>query len=111
MIRSGPFERFAWGVQFGPRLDGHPDRPTARFDPADPRVFVKVERQVTVGFPEHDAALFLMRAHLLGEEEIDRLALAEGLLQMSPEQRRYKGVGERFEDLIAHLTTPSRARS
>ena len=62
MIRSGPFERYAWGVQFEPRMDGHPSHPKAPFDPTAPRIFVKVERQVTIGFPEHDAALFLMRA-------------------------------------------------
>lgn len=103
MIHSGPFERYAWGVQFDSRLDGHPERPAARFNSSDPKVYVRVERQVTVGFPAHGAALFLIQPHLFGEDEVDRLALLEGLRQMTPEQRRYKAVADCFDALCAHL--------
>lgn len=107
MIHGGPFERYVWGVLFDRRLDGHPDRPRAPFNPAQPHVYVKIERQVTVGFPDHEAALFLIRPYLLDETEIDHAALAAGLRQMTPAQREYKNVAQGYDDLIAYLDSRS----
>lgn len=104
MATAGPFERFVWGVSFSPDPNGHPDRPKAAFDPSRPAVWVKVERQVTVPFPQHGAGLFLIRLHVIPSADADRPALVRGLLQMTPDQRRYKGVAQRFDELIAYLS-------
>jgi hypothetical protein len=106
MIERGPFVRFVWGVSSDTRLNHHPEPPVGvdpaawagrRFDLADPRLFVRIERQVLFGLPEVDAALFLIRpsfrdgAVLRADAEMNA-ALRAGLASMTPEQARYKGV-------------------
>lgn len=103
MVNTGPFERFVWSAIFESRINGHPRKPKKKFDPEAPEVYVKVERQVTVPFPEQKAALFVLRQYILEEREIDKPALVKALNEMTPEQRRYKGVDEHFSDLITYL--------
>lgn len=103
MVTAGPFERFVWSVIFENRINGHPRKPKKKFNPDDPEVFVKVERQVTVPFPEVKAALFLLRQYILTEKELDKPALIKSLNEMTPEQRSYKGVDRHFDDLVKYL--------
>lgn len=101
ITQKGPFERFVWSVVYDPaRFDYHPDSPPKEFDPA--RVCVKVERQVTVPFPAHRAALFVLRQEIV--TDIDRKALADAVAGMTAEQLRYKGLAECRDELIAALT-------
>ena len=67
MVDRGPFVRFAWGFATDARLNHHPDVPPGveaadwrgrRFDPGRPRLFLRVERQVTWGLPAVAAAAF-----------------------------------------------------
>lgn len=105
VIHGGPFERYVWGVRFAHCWNDHPDRPRAAFDPAHPTVYVKLERQVTVGFPEHAALLFLIRQEILPPESIDRAALAKTLRSMTPEQIAYKGLTEHAGPLLQWLNS------
>ena len=109
MIYSGPFERYVWSILFEGRMNGHPSRPKKPFDPADPQVWVKVERQVTVGFPEHQAALFILAQSLIPEPEIDKPALVRGLRQMTHDQRGYKCLATCFDPLVEYLMSSCRA--
>lgn len=100
MVGSGPFERFVWSVVYDDRYDFHPLRPRSEFSLENPFVLVKVERQVTVPFPELGCCLFVLRQYLVRDYESDLLALAiEG---MTPEQKRYKGL-EGCSDLVSWL--------
>jgi len=103
VIHGGPFERYVWGVRCAHCWNDHPDLPRARFDPEHPAVFVKLERQVTVGFPEHGALLFLIRQEILPPESIDRAALAKTLRSMTAEQIAYKGLTDDLEPLLRWL--------
>ena len=103
MVYNGPFERFVWSPVFEDRINFHPSTPKKKFDPSNPCVFVKVERQLTIGFPEHRASLFVMRQFLI-RDDIDKLALAESLKSMTQEQRVYKGISENFNELVAWLS-------
>ncbi|MCH5375035.1 MAG: DUF3445 domain-containing protein [Planctomycetes bacterium] len=103
VIHGGPFERYVWGVRFAHCWNDHPDLPRASFDPEHPTAFVKLERQVTVGFPEHAALLFLIRQEILPPELIDRAALAKTLGSMTPEQIAYKGLTKDLERLLEWL--------
>lgn len=98
-----PFERYVWGVIFENRLNGHPDIPKKPFDLNDPKLWIKYERQVMVGFPEHSAALFSIRLKLIPEEQIDKLALIKSLESMTNEQRIYKGIENSYENLLKYL--------
>lgn len=104
MIHHGPFERFQWGVFFEDRLDYHPQHgPRKSFDPQRPFVQVKVERQVTVGFPDLGAAAFILRQHVIPEYDLDRAALANAVEGMTDAQRSYKGITQSADGLIRYL--------
>lgn len=104
MVKSGPFERHVWSVIFEDRINGHPRMPKLSFDPKNPRVFVKVERQVTWGLPKYNAAVFILRQHIIPEHEIDKLSLAKAIFGMTEEQKAYKGLDKCYEPLMAYLT-------
>ncbi len=103
MVHQGPFERFIWSVVFDDRLNFHPDIPKSTFDPKNPNVFVKVERQVTVGFPNQSGGLFLLCESLLDENEIDRTALAKSIRGMNNAELAYKGLSDCSVDLVNWL--------
>ena len=104
--RSGFFERFVWSVVHDDRHNFHPQLPASEFDPNDPRVLVKVERQVTVAFPAHDFCLFILRQSLIPEHELDKLTLARAIEAMKPEEKAYKGLVD-CDDLLAYLRAPA----
>ena len=100
-------ERFAWGVTPDDRLDRHPaDAATwARFDPARPTAFVRVERQTVWGFPRAGAALFTIRTYLLDVAEVrenppERADLAAAVRGMSAESLAYKGLAPWRDGLL-----------
>lgn len=89
MVSSGPFERFVWSVVHDRRYDHHPSRARSAWSPGG-LVLVKVERQVTVPFPELGCCLFILRQYLV--EDYDRESLARAIEGMNQEQREYKGL-------------------
>ncbi len=100
--------RFAWGVTFDDRLNHHPDKPRTPFDPANPRAFLRVERQTIWGFPQRGASLFTIRTYLydcadLRRDLATRNPLVAALISMSPESRAYKGLAGHFDQLIGWL--------
>lgn len=102
MIHGGIFERFVWSVVYEDKYNFHPRFDSKTFDPESPVVLVKAERQVTVGFPEHEFCLFVLRQYLIKEESLDKPLLADVIDGMSPEQKRYKGL-EDSAPLLAYL--------
>ena len=82
MIERGPYVRFVWTVCADDFLDHHPEEgKRLPWEAARRRGWLRVERQVTVPFPEHEAALFLIRTYLtpfeaLGPEQQTTLATA-----------------------------------
>ncbi len=104
MVHHGPFERFVWSVVFDDQLNFHPDQPHSSFNPTDPVVFVKIERQVTIGFPEHHGALFLLSQSLIDTKDIDRPALVKSIQQMNTAELRYKGLNQCKPDLLKWLS-------
>ena len=94
MVDHGPFERHAWGVHATPELDrlGVPDLWT-HIDMVD-AVF-RVERQCTLGFPEHRAALFTIHTMITPFRDLkmgQRLQLARAVEGMDRASRDYKGL-------------------
>jgi hypothetical protein len=100
--------RFAWGVTFDDELNHHPHRPRTPFDPAQPRAFVRVERQAISGLPQVGAALFTIRTYvydvaLLGRDAELREALLSALQSMPTLSRSYKGLSDRFDELMTWI--------
>lgn len=101
MVYSGPFVRFVWGLCYERKLSTHPDLSGSKFDPDDPKIWVKIERQVTYGFPDIKSTLFVIRQEILEREEIDYKSLYKTCLGMSAEQRKYKNIPDGCMDWLA----------
>ncbi|TWT52229.1 hypothetical protein KOR42_30970 [Thalassoglobus neptunius] len=105
MVHHGPFERFVWSVVFEDELNFHPDRKRCDFDSSSPVIFVKVERQVTVGFPDFGGALFGLHQSLIPFDQIERGPLVAALRSMSPEHLEYKGLSQSAPRVIEWLAS------
>lgn len=117
MIHKGPFVRFAWGLATDARLNHHPAAPRGEdpgrwagrcFDAAHPRLYLRVERQTSVGFPEVNAALFTIRTYFypvaaLRRERDTCTALLAAIESMSDAQLAYKGLARDRTAILAWL--------
>ncbi len=119
MIHKGPFVRFVWSFVTDQRLNHHPYAPvgqnqkqwTGRSFSSDqvPPFYLRVERQVTFGFPELNMGLFTIRVSFwngleIKNDQVKRNQLLGALLSMTPESRKYKGVYDCFDDLTRWLS-------
>jgi len=93
--------RFAWTVTTDGALNHHPLRDLSAVHPSPlpnhpvGEPLLRVERQVIWGFPEHRAALFLIRTYLYPFSSLDdatRSALASAVSGMSGASLRYKNM-------------------
>lgn len=115
MIDKGPYVRFGWGLATDARLNHHPVPPPGidplewqgrRFDPTQPALYLRVERQITWGFPDVSAGLFLIRTYitdLRGIEAGQRMRLASAVESMTDAQLRYKGLDRDRNSILAWL--------
>jgi hypothetical protein len=108
MVEAGPFESFVWGVVYEERYDFRPGLARSSFDVERPLALVKVERQVTVPFPELGCCLFVLRQYLV--RDYDREFLARAIEGMTPEQLSYKGMLDPGP-LVDWLQSPAGLRS
>ena len=100
VIYQGPFQRFVWGLIYENELNYHPSIKRKPFNPDEPLFFVKVEKQMMIGLPEHKSLLFVLRQHLIPESETDIPLLHKALIGMTKEQKAYKGISEVFIDYL-----------
>lgn len=106
MTVRGPYVRFVWSITADPRLDHHPVHA-----PRDPwreagTGYLRVERQVTVPFPDVAGSLFLIRTYVypVGDLPIEkRRILHDATLQMPPEVRRYKGLTDTTDRVLRRI--------
>ncbi|VUD42377.1 hypothetical protein TDB9533_00679 [Thalassocella blandensis] len=104
--KRGPFTRFAWGIATDERLNHHPDPPTntAHIDwhgrqPKEDEspIYVRVERQNLVGFPEINAFMFTIRTFFYNVETFtteEKRQLWSAVQSMSVESLHYKGLAD-----------------
>jgi len=100
MVYHGPFYRFVWSIIFEDRVNFHPSLPKKQFNPLVGSVYVKVEKQFTIGFPEIKAALFVLRQDLIFPGEIDYPSLYQACKNMTEEEKQYKGVTEELVEFL-----------
>jgi hypothetical protein len=123
MVQYGPFTRFVWELCTDTRLNHHREPPPGiapetwqerPFDPRNPQLFLRVEREVLWGFPAQEAALLAVRISFRDGEEIRKdAALREPLCatieSMSAEALRYKGLAESRDHILAWLRVGANA--
>ena len=98
MVQGGPKVRFVWTVESDNDFNHHPSRPAGRNFADVGDFWVRWERQVTVGLPDVNAALFLIRVGFCSRKEVladasCRDQLVAALESMSAASRQYKGLG------------------
>jgi hypothetical protein len=129
MIEGAPTVRFTFGIEFDDTLNHHPvmagpstntHREPRRFDAhREPPLWLRVERQVVLGLPAVDAAIFLIRVYCYDGRTIradaeKRDALASALRSMSAESREYKslaGSGDEVLDWLEETSSKCRLAS
>jgi hypothetical protein len=106
MVERGPYVRFVWTVTPDAALDHHPvDAPRKPWSEVDGGV-LRVERQVTVPFPQHKGALFLIRTYRYAFSELatsERATLRSALTFMPPDIARYKGLSTSLPLILERL--------
>jgi hypothetical protein len=117
IINKGPFVRFAWGLTSDENLNHHP-RPASSmadaggaandFDPAQPQLYLRIERQTLWPFTTQQAALFTIRTYLTDcngiRQDAERNSqLISALRSMSSEQLRYKGIEQAQRNILQWL--------
>ena len=119
MIERKPMVRFAWGLSTDTRLNHHPQTPNniaseewhgRDFDLTNPRLFIRIERQVMWGLPEHNAAIFTIRTYFRDCRVIKKNVTLKNKLfsaieSMTPESLIYKGLVESKQDILAWLNS------
>ncbi|KAF3891203.1 DUF3445 domain-containing protein [Tolypothrix bouteillei VB521301] len=117
MVLREPMVRFAWGLSTDTRLNHHPEPPPSvsldewhgrSFNRDNPKLFLRIERQVIWGLPEHNAVLFTIRTYFrdciaIKKDTNLRLKLLAALQSMTPESLIYKGLAESRDSILAWL--------
>lgn len=115
LVRRGPFERFTWGLTSDDRLNHHPAPPPGvdashwrgrRFDPAQPSLFLRVERQVTLGLPAVRAFVFTIRTYHYDVRDFDAervQRLIANIETMPAAVLVYKGLGDDKDAILSWL--------
>lgn len=115
ITRQRPFVRFAWGLATDKRLNHHPEPPPdiepaawrgRRFDPSNPNLYVRIERQTTIPIPELSTFVFIIRTYFEDVSALSfkkRLQLAAAIKSMDPETRIYKGIAGQEVSIIDWL--------
>ncbi|MBW4633768.1 MAG: DUF3445 domain-containing protein [Iphinoe sp. HA4291-MV1] len=117
MIMREPMVRFAWGLSTDTRLNHHPEPPPnvpinewqgRQFHQENPRLFLRIERQVIWGLPEYDAALFTIRTYFRDCCEVKkdtslRHKLSSAIQSMTQESLVYKGLAQSRDSILAWL--------
>jgi hypothetical protein len=115
VIRKGPFYRFIWEINTDTVLnhamkDGKSLNPLyweeKKFDPQNPELYLRVERQVIIGFPEHNAFLFTIHTYHNDINELtseELILLKQSLLSMPPESVSYKRLAENLSGILGYI--------
>ncbi|MDB4972482.1 MAG: hypothetical protein JWN48_823 [Myxococcaceae bacterium] len=104
MVERGPYVRFVWTLATDELLDHHPDARVPVCYRSASRLWLRVERQVTVALPHARASVFLIRTYLYPCEQLsvdERRTLLRALELMPSDVRAYKGLPLRTQ--VEHL--------
>lgn len=110
MTKNARYQRFAWGLTTDRRLNHHANPPAAfdgtpsewygrTFNPYDPKLYVRIERQVIIGFEDVSAFLFTIRPYFLNCTTMHpkhRATLRSALNSMTNPSRIYKGLDQSY---------------
>ena len=116
LLNKGPFERFTWGLTSDTRLNHHPEPAPGfdkqswwgrKFDSSDPKLFFRIERQITIPLPEVNSFLFIIRTYyrdiaLFSHQELTRLMFS--INSMSDNILNYKGISQSKKEILEWMS-------
>lgn len=120
MIDHGPYVRFVWTLSADDYLDHHPvfgesnnqnacaalPAPITQWQTAS-QGWLRVERQVSVGFPKLNAAVFLIRVYVYSFAQLStrrRQTLANAVASMPEDIARYKAIAGHRKTILSLLS-------
>lgn len=105
-LLHGKYQRFLWGTIYENKLNNYPGnlRP---FTLDKPQFWLKIEKQITIGFPAVGCFLFVMREYIYNVNQIDLKVLDNTIKSMSQINKDYKGITKEFEGYINELVRQS----
>jgi hypothetical protein len=115
LMQRGPFERFTWGITTDPRLNHHPEPPPGiaadewrgrHFDPQQPQLWLRIERQITIALPEVNSLIFTIRTYLRDTKTLNTTELQpliNAIETMPDEVSGYKGIAAQREEIMEYL--------
>jgi hypothetical protein len=115
LMQRGPFERFTWGLTTDARLNHHPAAPLGvapeqwqgrSFNSAQPQLWLRSERQITIALPEVNSFIFTIRTYLrdintLNSTELHTLINAINTMPASVQH--YKGIAAQRLEIVEYL--------
>lgn len=117
MIDRRPTVRFAWGLSTDTRLNHHPEVPHnilakewcgRNFDPGNPRLYLRIERQTIWGLPKSNAALFTIRTYfrdcnVIKKDKVLKHKLFSAIESMTLDSLAYKGLAASKKNILMWL--------
>jgi hypothetical protein len=104
MVFNGPFVRYVWGISFERQIAKHPSIKYENFNINNPRIWIKIERQITYGFEDIKSALFVIRQEIIEPEDIDYKSFYNTISNMAKEHLEYKGINKDCFDYIYKMS-------
>lgn len=95
-LLRGRYQRFVWSPIYENKLNQYPGE-SRKFTLDNPQFWLKIEKQITVGFPAEGFFLFVMRQYVYDEKDVDLRVFCNTIRGMSPIQKIYKGITAEFE--------------
>ena len=92
MVFNGPFVRYVWAIAFERQIAKHPSIKYPNFNIDNPKIWIKIEKQITYGFKKIQSALFVIRQEIIEPDNIDYKAFYKTISGMKKEQLEYKGI-------------------
>lgn len=115
LMQRGPFERFTWGITSDARLNHHPTPPPGitseqwrgrSFDAAQPQLWLRNERQITIGLPEVNSFIFTIRTYLRDIKTLNSTelrTLINAINTMPADVQHYKGIAAQRREIVEFL--------
>ena len=101
-LLEGRYQRFVWSLIFKNQLNQYPGT-SPKFHIQRPEVFLKIEKQITIGFPGESCFLFIMRQYIYPMDKVDIDILNHTISEMSPEHLKYKGITIELKDYLCKI--------
>lgn len=96
---TGNYQRFVWSPIYENKLNQYPGE-SRKFSIDNPQFWLKIEKQVTLGYPKENCFVFIMRQYIYDVSKIDLDVFRNTIRNMSLVQREYKNITPEFERYI-----------